>query len=73
MSILDVFTFKKEALKVFTAENFASVLKTAREEIIRQAKAKIPGHEKKVLVDNIVIAKIREFRNICKNRELIIF
>ena len=68
MSILDIFTFKKEALNVFTAENFAAVLKTAREEIIRQDKAKIPGQEKKVLVDNIVIAKIREFRNTCKNK-----
>ena len=68
MSILDVFTFKKEAVLVFTAEKFAAVMETAREEIIRQAKSKLPGQEKKVLVDNVVIAKIREFRNNGKNK-----
>lgn len=68
MSIFDVFTFKKEALNVFTAENFSTVLQFAREKIVEQVKAKIPGVEKKILVDNAVIAKIREFRNTCKNK-----
>jgi hypothetical protein len=68
MSIFDIFSFKKEATKVFTAENFKAVLETARVEIIKQAKENIPGPEKKILVDNIVIVKIREFRNSCKNK-----
>ena len=68
MSIFDVFTFKKEAVKVFTAENFAAVMEKAKEEIIKQADKKIAGSEKKTIVDNIVIAKIREFRSTCKNK-----
>ena len=68
MSIFDVFSFKKEAEKVFTKENFSNILKLAREEIINRISDKIPGSEKKILVDNVVIAKIREFRNKCKNK-----
>ncbi len=68
MSIFDVFTFKKEALNVFTPANFSAVMAKAREEIIKQVKSKVPGPEKKALVDNVVIAKIREFRNNCKNK-----
>ena len=68
MSIFDVFSFKKEATKIFTKENFSAVMKQAREEIIKQIKANIPGQEKKELVDNAVIVKIREFRNTCKNK-----
>lgn len=68
MSIFDVFSFKKEAVKVFTAENFAAVMEKAKEEIIKQVDKKIAGSEKKTLVDNVVIAKIREFRNTCKNK-----
>ena len=58
MSIFDVFSFKKEAAKVFTKENFQHILETARAEIIKQAKANIPGIEKKLIVDKAVIAKI---------------
>lgn len=68
MSIFDVFSFKKEAAKVFTAENFAAVMEKAKEEIIKQIDAKVSGYEKKTIVDNIVIAKIREFRSTCKNK-----
>ena len=68
MSIFDVFTFKKEAALVFTSENFAAVLEKAKEEIIKQVKEHIPGPEKKILVDNAVIFKIREFRNTCHNK-----
>lgn len=67
MSIFDIFTFKKEAEKVFTKENFAAVLKTVREEIIFRIKSVLPGPEKMELVNNAVIAKIREFRKTCKN------
>lgn len=68
MSIFDIFTFKKEAARIFTSENFSAVIKKAREEIIKQIKEKIPGPEKKVLVDNAVIVKIREFRRTCSNK-----
>lgn len=68
MGIFDIFTFKKEAEKVLTPENFSEVLQKARGEIIKQAKANIPGIEKKTLVDNAVIVKIREFRSTCKNK-----
>lgn len=68
MGIFDIFTFKKEASTVFTSENFSAVIKKAREEIIKQIKSNIPGPEKKVLVDNAVIFKIRELRSTCKNK-----
>lgn len=69
MSIFDIFSFKKEATRVFTQENFAAVLKKAREEILKQASnLELVGSAKKVLVDNAVIAKIREFRSTCKNK-----
>ena len=57
-----------EAEKVFSKENFSSILKTAREEIIKKISANIPGAEKKELVDNAVIVKIREIRSKCKNK-----
>ena len=41
MSIFDVFTFKKEAEKIFTADNFKAVMEKAREEIIKQIKLAI--------------------------------
>lgn len=68
MSIFDVFSFKKEAAKVFTAENFSTILELARAEIIKQIKSNIPGPEKKALVDSIIIFKIREFGNGCHNK-----
>ena len=69
MSIFDIFTFKKEATKIFTKENFSAVMNKAREEIIKQVKnTEILGPAKKVLVDNAVIAKIREFRSTCHNK-----
>lgn len=71
MSIFDVFTFKKEALKVFTAENFKAIMEKAREEIIKKAKENLPGEDKKVLVDNIVILKVCEIRGKCNNKLVI--
>lgn len=69
MSIFDIFSFKKEAAKVFTKENFSAVMEKAREEIIKQVKnTELLGPAKKVLVDNAVIFKIREFRSTCKNK-----
>lgn len=43
-------------------------MEKAKEEIIKQVDKKIAGSEKKTLVDNVVIAKIREFRNTCSNK-----
>ena len=37
MSIFDIFSFKKEASKVFTKENFAHIMETARTAIIKRA------------------------------------
>ena len=68
MSIFDLFTFKKDAEKVLTKENFVAVMKRAREEIIKQVKNNIPGPEKKRIVDNIVILKVREAKEGCKNK-----
>lgn len=58
MSIFDAFTIKKEGKKFFSKENFTAILEIARKEIIEQAKANIPGVEKKTIVDTIVIHKL---------------
>ena len=55
MSIFDVFSFKKDAAKVFTKEAFTAVLERARVEIIKQVKNNVPGPEKKRIVDNVVL------------------
>ena len=68
MSIFDAFSFKKEAGKVFTKENFASILKKTKEQIVEKAKLNIPGQEKKILVDDAVIANIHELAAPCKNK-----
>ena len=59
MSIFDIFSFKKEASKVFSKENFVHILETARLAIIEQAKdASKKGAEKKFIVDEKVIASV---------------
>ena len=68
MSIFDVFSFKKEAAKIFTKENFSSVLDLAKDKIIEQAKEAISGAEKKAIVDAFIIAKIKEICNNCNNK-----
>lgn len=68
MSIFDAFSFKKEAEKIFTKENFKAILERARAQIIEKAKLSIPGQEKKILVDEAVIAKLRELCSKCKNK-----
>ena len=67
MGLFDVFSFKKEAQKVFTKENFNTVLNTAREAIISFVNKEILGSEKKKRVDEIVIAKIIELTVNVKN------
>lgn len=71
MSIFDLFTFKKEAIKVFSRENFTNILNAARSAIIEQAKAKISGAEKKFIVDEQVISKIKTIQESCKNKILV--
>ena len=60
MGLFDVFTFKKEALKVFSKENILNTLTLAKNKIIEQIQNNIPGVEKKEVVDKIVIEFIRE-------------
>ena len=68
MSIFDIFSFKKEAGKVFTKENFAHIMETARLAIIEQAKDKVAkGYEKKFIVDEKVISTINILKESCKN------
>ena len=67
MGLFDVFSFKKEAQKVFNKENFNTVLKTAREAIISFVDKDILGVQKKKRVDEIVIAKIIELTASIKN------
>ena len=68
MSIFDVFSFKKEAAKIFTKENFSSILDLAKDKIIEQAKETIAGFEKKAIVDAFIIAKIKEICSKCNNK-----
>ena len=70
MSIFDIFTFKKEATKIFSKENFAHILEVARLEIIEQAKKNIPGVEKKFIVDEKVLAQLGILKDSCKNKLL---
>ena len=67
MGLFDVFSFKKEAQKVFTKENFNTVLTTAREAIVSFVNKEILGSEKKKRVDEIVVAKIIELTINVKN------
>ena len=67
MGLFDVFSFKKEAQKVFNKENFNIVLTTAREAIISFVDKEILGSEKKKRVDEIVVAKIIELTINVKN------
>lgn len=59
MGLFDVFTFKKDGKKIFSKEVFKEVLEESREKIVEQAKAKIPGEEKKSIVDKAVIAFVQ--------------
>ena len=58
MGLFDVFTAKKDGKKIFSREVFKEVLEAARDKIIEQVKKNIPGEEKKIIVDNFVIALI---------------
>lgn len=59
MGLFDVFSFKKEAAKVLNKEVFVEILKLAREKILELAKKNIPGQEKKEMLDEFLVLKIR--------------
>ena len=68
MRIFDIFSFKKEAGKVFTKENFAHIMETAKNAIIEQAKDTAKkGAAKKFIVDEKVIKSINVLKDSCKN------
>jgi 5-methylcytosine-specific restriction endonuclease McrBC GTP-binding regulatory subunit McrB len=68
MSVFDIFSFKKEAGKVFTKENFVHVMETAKNAIIEQAKDTTKkGVAKKFIVDEKVIKSINILKDSCKN------
>lgn len=68
MGLFDIFTFKKEAGKVFSSENIAGLLNLAKDKIIEQVNDKIKGEEKKAIVDYFVVNFIREKAKGCKNK-----
>ena len=68
MGLLDIFTFKKEAGKVFSSENIAGLFDLAKDKIVEQVKDKIKGEEKKAIVDYFVVNYIREKVKGCTNK-----
>ena len=58
MGLFDVFSFKKEAGKVFCKETFKDILESAKDLIVDLAKENIPGEEKKRTLDTILTARI---------------
>ena len=68
MSIIDIFTFKKQAEQVLSKANLESVLEIAREAIIEQAQNNYPGEEKKAKVDAQVIYAIQKKIEGCSNK-----
>lgn len=68
MSLFDLLTFKKDAVQVFSVENIVSILSSAKDKIVEQAKEAIKGAEKKAIVDAFVIKLIREKTKNCKNK-----
>ncbi len=68
MGLFDIFSFKKNAGKVFSSENIIGLFNLAKDKIIEQAKAKIPGEEKKIAVDYLVIKYIESKIENCTNK-----
>ena len=67
MGLFDVFSFKGEARRAFSKENFITILTTAKDAIICFAKENMPGEEKKKSVDVIVTSRVREVTSNVKN------
>ena len=69
MSILDLFSFKKQAQAVFSAANIKAVLDKARAAIIEKAQDTVlKGYEKKEWVDVVVISAIKNKTQYCTNK-----
>ena len=73
MGLFDVFSFKKEGVKVFSKENVKHILETAKEEIIKQAVESYAGEEKKKIVDGVVITKINVLKETYPKNKLILW
>ncbi len=73
MGLFDVFTFKKEAVKVFSKENIVATLNLAKEKIVEKAQEAIAGNEKKEIVDKIVIDFIKEKAKVTNNKVVLWF
>ena len=73
MGLFDVFSFKKEGIKVFSKENFKHILEVAKDEIIKQAKENISGVEKKLIVDRLVIAQVNVLKETYPKNKLILW
>jgi len=73
MGLFDIFTFKGEAVKIFSKENIIKTLETAKNAIIEQVQNNIPGPEKKEIVDKIVIEFIRSRVASCTNKVVLWF
>lgn len=73
MGLFDAFTFKKEAIKVFSKENIIGTLNLAKEKIAEKALEAIAGNEKKEAVDKIVIDFIRERAKVTSNKIVLWF
>ena len=68
MGLFDIFSFKKDSVKVLSKEFFTGVLSTTREAIIDMAKENIPGIEKKRHVDAIVTIYVQSKTRDVKNK-----
>lgn len=68
MGLLDVFTFKRESIKIFSKENIENLIEVAKDAIIKQAKKKIKGEEKKKAVDAFVLAELEALHDETDNK-----
>lgn len=60
MSIFSFFNIKSKLKEAFSSEKISSLLELIKTEIIEQVKSELDGEEKKTIVDNAVIAFIKE-------------
>ena len=68
MGLFDIFTFRKDADKIFSSENISGLFDLVKDKIIEQIDKKIKGDEKKATVDYFVVNYIREKVKGCTNK-----
>lgn len=73
MGLFDIFSFKKEANKVFSVENFKHILMTAHDEILCQAEKNEKGEAKKSIVDLRVIEQINTLKRTYSSNKLVLW